>query len=316
MPRRPRESDPSLGELIDALELLNDNLDGGLGPYKAYVFVWDDEWQLFDSGGGGFNPQVHQKKYGGKYATVTLPGHDKSFNAHRTAVDAFRQLDLRILNPDDDDEGNGKHRIHVRYIGDAAIFLWYAGDDEFAGRIETLEGVVWPFEALGVPAYMRQMGYDPDDPELIDRLAGAAASFGSDRDANEQGTESEIEEAVTSALYDDGSYEVLEEPPPRWRLVRGHRTKRYVNPADDAQGARRGPPPGVPLRGRPVRTTDRDWPRRPKKETGPKKNPTHGQLTAAARQTARTGRKPSDPGIVRWIGEYPRTWDQMVKRFR
>jgi hypothetical protein len=103
----PHGRDPviTLEDLIEHLELWNDNTDGGQGGEDVYVVVYDDdpdpeknEWTIHQF----FSKREladHKRKYGGKYAKLRIPGHDKPFNAHRAAVDAFEQMGLRIMNP-------------------------------------------------------------------------------------------------------------------------------------------------------------------------------------------------------------------------
>ena len=110
--KRNGSDDPTLDELIEALELYNDNTDGDLGGETVYFFVWPDEWALLTFTSTA-KAKAHQRQYGGKFAEIFVPGHNKRFNSFKSAVEAFREVGLRVSQPNPRRTARGSITIPV-----------------------------------------------------------------------------------------------------------------------------------------------------------------------------------------------------------
>ncbi len=199
-----------INDLIDQLELWNENTDGGGPGETVSVFVWPDEWTIWD--GGERAAKKHQAEFGGKFSIVRIPGHTKPFDAVAEARRVFRELGLRTLNPEAVLRKRHVRRStggqHTRYIGNTAVRLEHYGKGEYEAEIWYGDRVLWE-APIKVTAPR-----NPDDPEVIDRLAAAAVHLAAAKSRD-------VRSATERAVDAHGSYEV-------------------------ERGNPEGPPPGVP----------------------------------------------------------------------
>lgn len=119
-----------------------------------------------------------------------------------------------------------------RYIGDANIYIEYHDQGDYRGSIvvplDDGAPAVWKFSGLRAPACGFGPGIAYDSPEAYDRMAQAAASFGSYYTTMNRSEDDDLEgypsgevadiinDAVSVVLRDNGTYEV-------WRSKKAQR---------------------------------------------------------------------------------------------
>jgi len=105
-----------------------------------------------------------------------------------------------------------------RYIGDAIVTIAYHDDGDYRGTIKAGKHT-WKFDGLHAPRAGLGPGVAYDSPEAYDEMAASAVSFGSYYSTGNRGDDTPdwapppevadaIEQAVSWAQRDDGSYEV------------------------------------------------------------------------------------------------------------